>query len=249
MPLSDQQLIKWARAACLHYEQRPVPQVPGLRDRDVHLAADVGSLMPVLFFVCRYFHGQAPSPTFVEIGTADGSSAIPLLKAAAELSGHVHSVDPSPCPDAHLLVDQFGYRDSWTHHEMPSDAFFATFNGQIDFAFIDGDHRWPVIERDIRNSYERLRPGGLLWLSDYGPFMGPVPEYADEHDGSGYKKEVGGDAYDERQMSNGVAKAAYRVLPTLARCASLHLPIWPNPSLLIRKLAEHETDPLRPGAP
>jgi len=255
--LSDAVLMAWARAADEWYCGNSNPEIPaGLRVRDVELAADVGTLIVPMFFIVRFLMGAAPDARMgrpghplvcVEIGTADGSTALPILKAVAEVGGHLHSVDPSECEDAHLLVDTFGYRSHWTHHKMPSDHFFEGFHSAIDFGFVDGDHRWPVVERDLRNLYERLRPGGLIWASDYDPLPEGAPPYAHEHDGSAvYEAHVGGDVFGERQASRGVAKAAHRAVPSLPRAQSFHLPQWPNSSLLIRKMVDGELDPAKP---
>ena len=100
--LTDEMLASWAKAAMTHYESggQNTPDVASLRRRDVELAGDVASLMPVLYLFARWIRiGQQPQ--FVEIGTSDGSSALPLAKAAHETGGHLHSVDPAGCEDAH----------------------------------------------------------------------------------------------------------------------------------------------------
>ena len=240
--LSDHVLADWSRAAS---EWRagdhayPVPD--GLRQFDVAYASDVSSLMPLLYYVVRFMFGYRParSPTCLEIGTADGSSLLPVLKACAEIGGHAHSVDPDPCPAAHFLVDKFEYRARWTHHQMASDHFFETFKDPIDFAFIDGDHRWPVVERDVRNSYALLRPGGMLWVSDYEPIPAGL-EFENEYDGRPFTPHVGQDPVGDKQMEHGIGKAIRRSLPALEGAQLLHLPIWPNPSVLIRKPLEGE---------
>ncbi len=259
MTLTDEGLIQWARASAASYEHSRTPDVPtpaGVHGaarpagahNDVRGASDVATIMPVLFILARYLDGPRRPVIAVEFGTDDGSTAIPVLKAVAETGGHLHSVDPGECVQAHRLVDTFGYRAHWTHHKMPSDYFFIHHHDVvIDLAFVDGDHRWPVVERDLRNLYDRLRPGGIIVASDYGPFHGSVPEFLSEHDGSTeFREHVPQDPHGERQMADGVAKASHRVCPTLVRAQTLYWPIWPNPCLLIRKLRDGEIDPARP---
>jgi len=105
----------------------------------------------------------------VEIGVADGSTTIPLLKGAEEMGGIVHSVDPCICTEANALVDAFGYRKIWTFHFETSDEFFTHYNDSIDLAFIDGDHRCSAVTKDIRNVLSRLSPGGFVLLHDWNP--------------------------------------------------------------------------------
>ena len=253
MKLTDKTLMEWANAGAKHYAQENYPDVDGITRRDIELASDVSTFMPMLYLVPRYFMGfnqNSLNPVYVEIGTADGSSAIPILKAAQETNGHLHSLDPSDCEDAHRLVKQFEYEKYWTHHQMPSDDFFKTYNGYIDFAFIDGDHRWPVVERDIKNCFERLRPGGMIWVSDYGVLREGYPSYEHEYDGPDFTPHIssngiGPASLSEQQLSDGVAKALYRILPTLERAQSTFLSVWPNPSVLVRKMEDGELDPLK----
>ena len=248
--LTDETMVAWARESVCAYGLLPYVAPEPLTLRDVDLAKDVAWLMPMLYATARFMVrlddpvGAAPVRTFLEIGTADGSTAIPLAKAAAELGGRLHSVDPSDCPDAHRLIATFGYGEHWTHHQMASDHFFAGPGAtlDLDFAFVDGDHRWPVVERDIRNCYARLRPGGILWLSDYEFVRKGTPDFDHEWDGGDYQPHVGGDPVGEAQMANGVGKAALRALPKLLWAQSMVLPIYPNPSILIRKLATGERD-------
>jgi predicted O-methyltransferase YrrM len=234
LPLSDETLVRWVRREA----------TDGLDDRDIALSSDVYSWMPLLYYVSRYsmIGGRPPGalPVFLEIGTADGSTALPLVKAAAELGGHLHSVDPSHggCERAHELVDHFGYRAHWTHHEMPSDLFFATHPGfRCEFVLIDGDHAWPQVRRDVLNSWQALWPGGLIWVSDYDPlYEGHLP-YEDE----GLRvARVGDQLVDQplydAQCTQGIAKALRLVLPDLGPlCSSLQLRMHPNPSILLRK--------------
>lgn len=251
MALSHTTLMEWSHAALEWYrsESKNYIPVPELDRRDVELAGDVATLMPMLYLLVRNYVGMRQNPTFIEIGTADGSSALPVLKAAAELGGHLHCVDIGPCPDAHRLVDRFGYRKYFTHHQMPSDEFFKTFDKPIDFAFIDGDHRWPIVKRDISNCYKLLNQNCMIWTSDYnllheGQITNYEHQYREtyaEHIGS----ESGHDTLDEQQGQHGIAKAVYNLLPTLKKATAVFLPIYPNPSILIRKMYDAELDPLK----
>ena len=244
MPLSDYAMVDWSRSASEWYggeraSARPVPE--GLRQFDVEYASDVSSLIPILYYVARFSWGafQPPPITCIEIGTADGSSALPVLKAIGEIGGHLHSVDPADCLDAARLVDQFGYRAHWTHHKQASDHFFETFNSPVDFAFIDGDHRWPVVERDVLNTYARLRAGGIIWVSDYAPLPKGM-SFEHEYDGRPFATHIGQDPVGDKQMEFGIAKALRRAAPKLVDAHVFHVPIWPNPSVLIRKLPPSE---------
>lgn len=249
--LEDGSFTRWCHAAAVWYGEDRV-QAEALRPsefslHDVEYASDVASLIPVLYTFARYQQGvgryrPSRSPVIVEIGTADGSTTLPLVKAMAELGGHLHSVDYSGCEDAHALVDKFGYRAHWTHHREFSDQFFGHFSGPLDFLFHDGDHRWVVVERDILNAYSRLSPGGILWLSDWDPLPVGFPSYDHEYDGPAFKEHVPGTVHDQ-QASRGVAKAVCKALPKLLGATVSVFPLWPNSSVLIRKTADGELGP------
>lgn len=230
MTLTDEELWSWSQGRA----------IGKITPRDVELAWDVAHLLPLLYVIPRYVERHPEDKTvFLEIGTADGSSALPMLRAAAEVGGHLHSVDPDRCEDAHRLVATFGYESYWTHHQTYSDEFFKTFRETIDFSFIDGDHRWPVIERDILNCYERTRTGGIVWVSDLNPLRMPYTPYEQEYDGPEFTPHASGTIH-EAQSSCGVSKALLRAWPKLRGATAINLPLKCNPSAVIRKPHDHE---------
>lgn len=55
-------------------------------------------------------------------------------------------------------------------YKMESDEYFTNkdaANQFFDFVYIDGSHVLEQIIRDIENSFQHLRVGGILWLDDY----------------------------------------------------------------------------------
>jgi predicted O-methyltransferase YrrM len=50
-----------------------------------------------------------------------------------------------------------------------TDAFFESFTGTIDMAFIDADHCLESAQRDFDNVLCRLNPGGIIMLHDTDP--------------------------------------------------------------------------------
>jgi hypothetical protein len=48
-----------------------------------------------------------------------------------------------------------------------AEAARGLANGSLDFAFIDGDHTEPGVERDIRAWTPKVRPGGMLLGHDH----------------------------------------------------------------------------------
>jgi hypothetical protein len=54
-------------------------------------------------------------------------------------------------------------------HRLPSlEAAARLAGGELDFVYIDGDHRYEAVKADLEAWAPRLRPGGLLAGDDYG---------------------------------------------------------------------------------
>jgi len=57
----------------------------------------------------------------------------------------------------------------------------------LDFIYIDGDHTYEQVVRDLNNAYQRLNKGGIclvddyVWISD-NPVRKAVDEFLDSHD-------------------------------------------------------------------
>ena len=152
-----------------------------ITQRDIDLSSDVWTLLPLIYSLCYSIQAH----TMVEIGTADGSTTMPMLKAALErfgTKGFVNSVDPSGCEDCHRLVDAIDGNECWKHWQMKSDDFFTNIfkDQKIDFALIDGDHSFPQVAKDIRNCCQRLNPRGLLLVTDFVPSKQNKEEYVNQ---------------------------------------------------------------------
>ena len=69
------------------------------------------------------------------------------------------------------------------HRVIPVRRFSYQFSlpFQVDMVFIDGDHRYETVVKDIKKAYELLRTGGLICGHDYGHPMWPgVKQAVDE---------------------------------------------------------------------
>jgi predicted O-methyltransferase YrrM len=77
-------------------------------------------------------------------------------------------------------------REIW---EITSDVAAGRIpDGSLDFAFVDGDHRYETVRKDIRTWVEKVRPGGLLVGHDY---VDPLPtKYAASRYPQGVKRAV-----------------------------------------------------------
>ena len=156
--LSDEELFSFVR--------NPRLVVPELAPSDRHdPMSDMYQHLLVLWTTARFL----PALTVVELGTNDGTSTLPLLKAAAENSGVMHSVDIAPCPAAVAAVARYQLSPWWRFHMMSTAAFAASpaCPTSIDLLFIDADHGYDSVKHDFEAFAPRVRRGGLILMHDY----------------------------------------------------------------------------------
>ena len=61
-----------------------------------------------------------------------------------------------------------------TIHRCTSDEFFATFEGQVDWIYIDGLHDYKGCLGDLRNALKIVKLDGSIFGDDYGNKPGVV---------------------------------------------------------------------------
>lgn len=180
-------------------------ETKGFGGEHVCRSFDVRYLQPLLYFLARTHHAK----TVVEIGTADGSTTWPLLKAVGECGGTLHSVDVGPCIATRKLIAATPWATSWRFHEEPSDTFFHTGDGHdlvIDAAFVDGDHSCAGVMSDARNILDRLVPGGFVIFHEWGDCP-PIEEIGD------LPTETTGPTGDDLSCRYGTQRALRAMLP------------------------------------
>lgn len=114
--------------------------------------------------------------TVIETGTFCGVSACIL----ADYADHVHTFDIAEQPAAQAVIDSAGYNDKVTRYVCDNARKVETIrkliaNGDVDLAFIDGDHEGDGPMLDI------LACAGvpLLIIDNYQPGYAAVIEAAD----------------------------------------------------------------------
>lgn len=139
----------------------------------------------VSYFQSRPFDG-------VEIGVHRGAT-LRILRATPEL--HIRSfvgVDPylgdstdpyvgaywSSPEEANMVYEKAAaiYLEAGgTLVRLRSDEWFGSLppDAAFDFILVDGDHRYGPALADLRRSWSRLRPGGLLMVDDYAHLHHP----------------------------------------------------------------------------
>jgi len=229
MPFTDQDILSFFRR---------IPKGK-VTQRDIDYSEDVWTLQPLLFYMPYSIRAK----TLIEIGVADGSTTMPLLKAAAENGGILHSIDPSGCEDAKRLVKSSGLEQHWRFHNMTSDEFFENYRElvgsdklEIDFGFIDGDHTWQWVAKDVRNSCLRLAKNGILFVSDFQCSFNWVPEALNPEIYTTNKN-------TEQDGSNGIYKGLRLVMEDFPHLSTILLAARCNPSILISRPYNYKGKP------
>jgi len=104
----------------------------------------------------------------VEVGVEHGYFSYYLLQHS---DLRLHSVDlwsgkwSGLLEDARSLLSEFGRR-SVLHH-MSSIAAASRFREQVDFVYLDADHRYKAVAADIQAWWPLVKQGGVLAGHDY----------------------------------------------------------------------------------
>ena len=99
-----------------------------------------------------------------EVGTQQGHFADHIIERCSPSELHLYDIDFSPLKvrtDTELTKTAMLHEgDSATMlAEMPDDYF--------DWIYIDGDHSYAGVKRDIEVARTKVKPGGFLWFNDF----------------------------------------------------------------------------------
>lgn len=135
---------------------------------------------PILAFVDVIKAHQKPGMTIAEIGTYDGSTTKAYIDIIKQNEGHFYAIDwfkgnenvsgPHAYSDENKtnVYDSFisninSYLDITTILDGKSiDMIPKLPNHSLDICFIDADHRYSNVYKDIELCISKMKPGGLL---------------------------------------------------------------------------------------
>ncbi len=116
----------------------------------------------------------------VEIGVLKGDNAKLILK---ELDIDVlHLIDPTLSEDLpHSFFQKYYYKI--VDHPVKSKYAVNSIPNELDFVYIDGDHSYEAVSKDITLYYPKVRKGGVIGghdiknLAVYNAVMDSIPEF------------------------------------------------------------------------
>ena len=100
----------------------------------------------------------------LEIGTDVGHSTTALLLGIKENGGgHLYSMDINPHCAAVYAGCPF-----WTfkHGDSGDESYYDNFPTEFNIAYIDGDHSYEALKRDLAIVAPRMKSGGWILLHD-----------------------------------------------------------------------------------
>ncbi|MGV3772336.1 MAG: class I SAM-dependent methyltransferase [Verrucomicrobiales bacterium] len=142
-----------------------------------------GFLRPAEAFLLHTLAGKLPNEAVAaEVGSWMGRSSVAIALPLVEKKGKLHTIDDHRgitgaegyTPREYLLgqfeknIRESGVASVVEHHPKSSDDLAGEWNTQVDFLFIDGDHRHQAVVNDIRHYTPFVKPGGWLAFHDSG---------------------------------------------------------------------------------
>ena len=94
----------------------------------------------------------------VEVGVKEGENALRILKTLDV--GRLYLIDPVFNSKAHKRLKPFGERVVWL--TTTSDEALKDLPKKVDFVYIDGDHSFEQVSKDMKNYYKILKTKGIL---------------------------------------------------------------------------------------
>ena len=103
-----------------------------------------------------------------EIGVDRGDFSLELLNRCAPEKLHLFDIDISRLVNPHILDSlSSGNGKVITHVGDSSLNMMRMPDGYFDAIYIDGDHKYEGVKRDIEASIPKLRKNGVLIFNDY----------------------------------------------------------------------------------
>jgi len=149
---------------------------------------------PTVPFLKEFFKKREPL-VGAEIGVAEGNNALNILKELPIKK--LYLIDPytSYIADGQLIeryIDSFriAYQRLSKYKQVQfikktSDEAVEDVNEPLDFVYIDGNHSYEWVKKDIENYYPKVKIGGVIGGHDYTfSFKGvirAVDEFVQQH--------------------------------------------------------------------
>jgi hypothetical protein len=138
-----------------------------LRNHEAYLLYRIARLLPANAVGAEIGSWMGRSSVAIALGLQPGA-LLHTIDDHRGITGHENEQPAEPILNTFLKnVREAGVSDRIQHHSASSDALADSWNLPLDFLFIDGDHRYASVVRDIRY-IKHLKPGAWLAFHDSG---------------------------------------------------------------------------------
>ncbi len=172
-----------------------------------------------LYYAVRHYIHSISSPIkFIEVGSFAGASLMTLYKAFKHITPLVqgYSVDPSNHPQLQEVIKET--KGDVQHLKMPSEhaapmlkKILSSDGSPAELIFIDGDHSYEGVKKDILDYFPLLASGGIMVFHDYLP---PIDE--DNCDAI---------FFHHAGTEPGIRKACKELMEDMYQCQNFDLPL------------------------
>ena len=101
-----------------------------------------------------------------EVGTLEGEFAREILRIVEP--HQLHLIDHEIRPRVREMAEDSSLRERlWVHHRDSAEALEAFPNGYFDWIYIDAQHSYDGVKRDIHAARRKVKSDGLLVFNDY----------------------------------------------------------------------------------
>ncbi|QDI88789.1 class I SAM-dependent methyltransferase [Candidatus Nitrosopumilus sp. SW] len=123
--------------------------------------SDTWQHLPTLYLLCTL---KKPK-VVLELGCRTGNTTLPLLYAASQYGGHVHSIDIETWPELkYFLENNKELKKFWTFIE--SDDISLEWKQNIDFLYIDTSHTYEHTLNELEKYEPLVNSGGTIVFHD-----------------------------------------------------------------------------------
>jgi hypothetical protein len=146
------------------------PAVAGLDDKHIRNCRIVSNREVML-------RHMPENSVCAEIGVFTADFSAKILKTTRPSRLHLIDIDQRWTDIAKTRFAEQISRGQVIVHQGDSATIIQNLpDGYFDWVYIDGDHNYQGVKRDLDASHVKLKPGGLLALNDY-TFFGPSDFY------------------------------------------------------------------------
>lgn len=148
---------------------------------------------------CKYYHifpqliNSFNLKKGAEVGVSTGGHSFALLEQTK--IEKLYSIDPY-CSNEYMQFSSDYYFDilflrvkyrlgifgsrSEMIRKFSLDAVHLFQDEELDFVFLDADHRYVAVKADLEQWYKKIRPGGIIGGDDYATIWPGVPQAVNE---------------------------------------------------------------------